>query len=161
MKNLFTILLLLITLLSYSQEVTVEFFKQGKEIRLNSNFKIYFVFGDSTHRVIVKPRIKGNKFQIPNLCEKKEGFILFEYKNRVYKIGKRGVMFTQNMRWVFAYDTKPYNREYHNKGFHEKEVKGIFYLEFHPQEFGDGVVTATTFEDKKNFLKYGKALIYD
>jgi hypothetical protein len=140
--------------------MTVEFIRNGKQKKLDDNFKVYFLFGDSTHMVVVKPKINGNQFDMPPLPQN-EGFILFEYRNRVYNLGKRGIKMNQKMKWVFGFDKKPYSREYHQEVVNEKATKGIFYLEFHPQEYGDGVVTTVSFQDTKKFLKNGKLLIYE
>lgn len=143
-----------------SQEMTVEFIKNGKQKELKDDFKIYFLTGDSTYMVITKPKINGNSFIMPPM-NVEEAYILFEYGNCVYNLGKENVIFKQKMKWSFGFDTKPYDREYHQEAINRKSAEGVFYLEFHPQEYGDGVVTTITFDDTKQFLKSGKDLIYN
>lgn len=140
--------------------MTVGFIKNGRQKKLDNNFKIYFLNGDSTYKEITKPKINGSSFFMPQMKEN-EAYILFEYGNYVYNLGKVNVVFNQRMKWYFGFDTKPYDREYFQETINRESAEGVFYLEFHPQEYGDGVVTTVTFDDKKNFLKYGKVLIYD
>jgi hypothetical protein len=143
-----------------SQEVSVEFIKNGKEQVLRDDFKIYFINGDSSYIEIVKPRIRNNSFRMPPLNHQ-EAFILLEHNEDVYSLGKRGVNFEQDMKWIFGFDKKPYSRGYHQDEVNKKDAKGVFYLEIYPLEHGDGVVTRIVFEDLSKYLKYGRSLIYD
>lgn len=159
MKYSISILLLFISFFMSAQEITVEFIKNGKAQNIADNFKVYFVSGDSSHLVIIKPRINGNSFIVPPIQDTK-AMILFEYKGKVYHIGERNVEFKQNMKWVFGFDKKPYSKDYYADSINDESVQGVFYLELHPLN-GDGVVSMLTFESMTEFFEYGKSLIYN
>jgi hypothetical protein len=142
-----------------SQEITVEFIKEGRQQKLNNNFKIYFLDGDSTYMTIVKPKINGNTFEMPPL-QKEESNVLFEYKNRVYNMGNMNVVFSQKYKLVIGYDKKPISREYSQVLRSRGNIDGVFYVEFHPLESGCGTVKTLTFDDSREFLNRGKYLIY-
>ncbi len=159
MKYSLGLLALLLSIWVNAQKMTVEFIKDGNAKNIDDDFKVYFLVGDSSYMTITKPKIDGNSFFMPPV-QNNEAIILFEYKGKVYNLGTRNIDFKQNMKWVFGFDKKPYSREYYTEATKNSNVEGVFYLELHPQEKGDGVVTAVTFENTKEFLKYGKFLIY-
>ncbi|EAY28473.1 hypothetical protein M23134_04036 [Microscilla marina ATCC 23134] len=104
----------------------VSFFKDGKEIKLQDDFKIYIVLQDSLKTTVIKPVVKNNSFFIPNFKEGQKGMLVFKY--RKYLIGfTQRVDMKQDIAYDFGIDYKPFDKKFTN-GEKLKKVRRIVYL---------------------------------
>jgi hypothetical protein len=151
----------MVTALVQGQNATikVEFIINGEKAPLNNDFEIYFIVVDTVQKIIIKPEIKQNSFEIPNFCGNVKGHIVFKYKKNIIGLGLNNFNYSQNMRWEIGFDKKPYDKEYGIKEANKKETKGIAYIAFHPLEHGDGTVTTISIIDLKKYFKESKTLI--
>ncbi|WP_299461086.1 hypothetical protein [uncultured Microscilla sp.] len=103
----------------------VSFFKDGKEIKLQDDFKIYIVLQDSLKTTVIKPVIKNNSFFIPNFKEGQKGMLVFKY--RKYLIGfTQRVDMKQDIAYDFGIDYKPFNKRFTRN----KNLKGVKYIDY-------------------------------
>lgn len=157
--TLWTILVLTIPYTGWSQEIQIEFHKDGKKIELKNDFDVYFIMSDSLQKIIIKPIIKNNRFKIPDFIKSKKGNIAFKYGNIVFDLGFGGFQYEQNFIWLIGYDKKPFEKEYHFSQVHDKKIKAIVYLEYIPLEHGDGIERVVCIDDIKQYFKESKILI--
>jgi hypothetical protein len=158
MKKSFVILfLMLCVFLTQGQAITVkiDYIYNNNTIALNDDFEVFFIVVDSTQKIIIKPKIIQNTFEVPNFCDKMKGHIVFKYKKTVLWLGINTFDFTQNMIWEIGFKKKKYYNEYDI----EKKTKGIAYIAFHPLEKGDGAVTTISINDFNRYFKESKELL--
>lgn len=148
--------------LAYSQvsKVSLEFVKNGRQIDLqNDEIDIFLVVIKEEQKIIFKPILTGVVFTMPDLCGNNQGHIILRHDGDVYGFGYNYLDFDQNMKWVMGVDKKPYDKEYFLKDIQDKKVDGIAYIEFHPLEVGEGVVTTISITDFKSYMFEGEQLI--
>ncbi len=166
MKSIW-ILILLATLSNHliAQRIEVEFVKEGRKIELKDDFNIYFVFGDSISKTIVRPEIYNNSFK-PPCIESKDFNILLKYKNRVYTHTLVNLSCECDMRLTFGYDRKPIRDEYLRDDLPTYKINhnyvAVGYLRFQYLE-GEyiGVQSASRIKSKRKYFKWTKQLLYD
>ena len=139
--------------------VNVEYTYNGKKIALNDDFEIFFVIIDSTQKIILKPEITKNSFEIQNFYGNTSGHIVFKYKKTIIWLGINTFSYTQNMRWEIGFDKKPYDKEYNIGTGNIEKTKGIAYIAFHPLERGEGVATTISIVDVKRYFKESRELL--
>jgi len=165
MKFVLSILLLIQSFFLLSQEsklieIEMKFIKEGKEVDLIAeNAQVYFVCGTPEQKAIFKPKIIESSFSMPDLCGYNKGHILLKVGGEIFGFGYGNINFTQNMRLVFGFDKRPYDKEYYLDAANQKETKGMVYIEFHPLEEGEGTVTAINILDFKTYLQEAEKLL--
>lgn len=146
------ILLLCFSILSCNKKNNVKINKTNHKIKINftiddvrknidDNFLIYLI--DNLDTITIKPYNKVF-VKIPNidskydLLFKNEDFLL-KFKN----LSSKTIIPNQDFEWNFGIDTRPFNKylglmseqDYNT----DKMTKEIFYLQFNPEEYGDGI----------------------
>ena len=175
MKKTLVLLLLCISNLAVSQNQSIEilFADNGVEQKLKDDFNVYFVYQDSTQKVIYKSRVFDDKYisipsQMPQIKELRY-HVLFEINRKVYYCGypmylqfykaeaflihiqKRPfykyVLWEQNDFNILPRDTEIDN---------DKKIKGEMLIVYGK---GDNAATYTYITNFKEYFQKGKELL--
>ncbi|EAY28552.1 hypothetical protein [Microscilla marina] len=65
------------------KKTIIKFVADGKEVKLNNDFKVCFELTDTIQTTIIKPVIKNNSFFMPNLDKHRRWVMVFKYKNHL------------------------------------------------------------------------------
>lgn len=165
MKSLYIIILfqLFVTYsaLAQNKEITVELKVDGKEVNIADDFEINFIIEDSLVKKIIKPKVKGNSFIIPDFKEGSRGAIVFKCGKYELAFGDAFIAWDQKMRWTFGLDKKPFDPDNYAGTLEEKmdSYQLLNYLKFNPHEYGESTVVTNFIHDLKEYKKGIKKLI--
>lgn len=124
---------------SFGDTIQLEFIKNGKEIILDNNFKIYYVLNVDGRKRIVETEVLYNAFLAPDIGKDSVGKIILEYGNQFYDItlceNNLNVL-KREVKLTLFFETKPYPKatERHDlKNIRDeldkrKDMRGIFYV---------------------------------
>ncbi|EAY28554.1 hypothetical protein [Microscilla marina] len=120
-------------------KVSVSFVKDGKEVALKGDFKIYLVFKDSLKTLRIEPTIKDNYFTKPVIAEGKKWTVIFQYKKHLIGF-EQPASFKGLLSYGFGVDCRPFTKEHKQsaKDFKPRKIRRIHY--FKPYYGGDGMV---------------------
>ena len=148
---------------AFGQETTtIDFYIGNKRQELNNNFNVYFVYLDSTQKIIYKPQVYKNKIIRPSLLEQKEAkyYILIKFKNKVYTVTYGYYSFNKNVDDLIIYfEKKPYKKEYFWEQWDDesdKSIKGGIAILF---SRGDAVCRFKPITDFGEYFKQGEELL--
>lgn len=128
----------------HGKKILVTFFSDGKKVRIDNNFKLFFVNGGDTFRC----KIKGIRAIPPEITRDSGYAVFFSYKNYVLtfeKLSRRMISADQDITWVFGIDNYPFHQSLDllssekYKDAIETKVRQIQYLIFNLMEYGDGI----------------------
>jgi len=143
-------------LCTFGQSVTtIDFYIENEQQELNDNFNVYFIYLDSTQKIIYIPKIDKNTIIQPSLLSQKDAkyYILLKFADKVYTVFYGHYNFHKVDDWVIYFEKKPYKKKYFWEQWdngEDKSIKGGIAILF---SRGDAVCS---FEPITNFGEYFK-----
>jgi hypothetical protein len=124
------------------KKLTISFHIDDSAIKISDQFQLYFTKGADT----IKPILKGNQLIIPAIPEDTGYSVTFLFQGNSLTFGgitKRMIFPGQNMEWRFGIENRPFKQ---GRGLisaadiqNDSTTHQLDYLQFDPQEYGDGI----------------------
>jgi len=115
-------------LCTFGQNITtIDFYIENKQQKLNNNFNVYFIYLDSTQKIIYKPTVYKNTITHLPLLQQDDAnyYILIEFENKVYFVTYAYYNFRKVDDWIIYFEKKPYKQRYFWEQWEDDEsIKG-------------------------------------
>lgn len=121
--------------------IPIKYIIDDNYVKLDDKFSFLVIEGSDT----LKIKHKNNILEIPEFQKKSDYQVLFQYKkcNIIFsQLSDKMLNPSQKTDWIIGIDNKPFNKSLGLLDLKEYEVsnyKRLEYLQFDPQEYGDGI----------------------
>lgn len=104
--------------------VRLNFFVDGEEVKLNSNYKVSFITDLDT----INAATKGDSLIIPSEIRKAD--LTFSYGKYTLDFKDLNIVINEfNRSWIIGVDNKPFNKKKYHSIKHWSKVYLVYYLE--------------------------------
>ncbi|SHL84108.1 hypothetical protein SAMN05444360_1051 [Chryseobacterium carnipullorum] len=121
--------------------IPIKYVIDGKMVKLDDDFDFLIIENSDT----IKIKHTNNILEIPEFFKKEDYKVLFRCKedNIVFdKLSNKMLNPNQKTNWIIGVDNKPFDKLLglmDVKEYDKSNYKKIEYLQFDPQEYGDGI----------------------
>ncbi|PDS22684.1 hypothetical protein [Flavobacterium branchiophilum] len=121
--------------------IPIKYVIDDRVVKLDDNFNFLITNGSDT----IKIKHKNNILEIPKLDKKDDSKVIFQYKkSKIFfgQLSNRMLNPNQKMDWIIGIDNIPFNKSLGLLDLKEYDLSSyqkLEYLQFDPQEYGDGI----------------------
>ena len=159
--------------IAQNQKVEILFGDNGVEKKLNNDFNVYFVFQDSTQKVVYKSIVFDKKYiSIPSqmpINKELKYYILFEYNRKIYYCDySKYLYFYKAEAFLIHIRRKPFDRDMQWGKYKYNIVPSLDLFETDKNKIGemeivygkgDNAATYTRIYNFKEYFKKGEGLL--